>query len=44
MRQDLDVIIGTPEPGETLDGITYDGKTEIALFPGDLPEQSGFGF
>src|SRR3569832_139336 len=36
--QDLDVIIGTPEPGETLDGVTYDGKTEIALFPGDLPE------
>jgi predicted YcjX-like family ATPase len=36
--KDLDVIIGTPEPGETLDGATYDGKTEIALFPGDLPE------
>jgi predicted YcjX-like family ATPase len=36
--QDLDVIIGTPEPGETLDGTTYDGRTEIALFPGDLPE------
>ena len=35
---DLDVIIGTPEPGEVLDGTTYDGKTEIALFPGDLPE------
>lgn len=34
----LDVIIGTPEKGETLDGETYDGKTEIALFPGDLPE------
>jgi hypothetical protein len=34
----LDVIIGTPEPGETLDGTRYDGKTEIALFPGDLPE------
>jgi predicted YcjX-like family ATPase len=33
----LEVIIGTPEPGETLDGQTYDGKTEIALFPGDLP-------
>jgi uncharacterized protein len=33
----LDVIIGTPMPGETLDGMTYDGKTEIALFPGDLP-------
>ena len=35
---DLDVIIGTPEPGETLDGTSYDGRTEIALFPGDLPE------
>ena len=35
--QDLDVIIGTPEPGETLGDVTYDGKTEIALFPGDLP-------
>jgi predicted YcjX-like family ATPase len=34
---DLDVIIGTPEPGETLGDVTYDGKTEIALFPGDLP-------
>ena len=40
IRQDgetLQVIIGTPEPGETLDGTTYDGKAEIALFPGDLP-------
>ncbi|MEP7240262.1 MAG: YcjX family protein [Devosia sp.] len=36
--QDLDVIIGTPERGERLDGTTYDGKTEIALFPGDLPD------
>ncbi len=35
--KDLDVIIGTPEPGEQLDGVTYDGTTEIALFPGDLP-------
>ena len=34
----LDVIVGTPEDGEVLDGTTYDGKTEIALFPGDLPE------
>ena len=34
----LDVIIGTPEAGETLDGTAYDGQTEIALFPGDLPE------
>lgn len=33
----LDVIVGTPEKGEMLDGTIYDGKTEIALFPGDLP-------
>ena len=25
--------------GQTLDGTTYDGTTEIALFPGDLPAQ-----
>jgi len=36
--QPVNVIIGTPEPGEKLGGITYDGKSEIALFPGDLPE------
>ncbi|HEY9012493.1 MAG TPA: YcjX family protein [Devosia sp.] len=36
--QPLHVIIGTPEKGEVLDGTSYDGQTEIALFPGDLPE------
>lgn len=36
---ELDCLIGTPEKGEKLDGETYDGKTKIALFPGDLPEQ-----
>lgn len=36
-RHKLDVIIGTPEKGEMLDDKVYDGKTEIALFPGDLP-------
>ena len=35
----LDVIIGTPEAGEKLDGTAYDGRTEIALFPGDLPAE-----
>jgi len=35
--KDLDVIIGTPEAGEVLDGTRYDGKTEIGLFPGELP-------
>jgi predicted YcjX-like family ATPase len=35
----LPTIIGTPMKDETLDGTSYDGKTEIALFPGDLPER-----
>lgn len=33
----LDCIIGTPLPGETIDGRMFDGKTEAAVFPGDLP-------
>jgi predicted YcjX-like family ATPase len=33
----LPTIIGTPMQGEVFDGISYDGRTEIALFPGDLP-------
>ncbi|MBF0679276.1 MAG: YcjX family protein [Devosia sp.] len=33
----LPTLIGTPIAGEELDGTVYDGKTEIALFPGDLP-------
>jgi len=35
--EEHEVIVGTPQPGEVLDGVTYDGKTEVALFPGDLP-------
>jgi predicted YcjX-like family ATPase len=35
----LPAIIGTPMDGETLAGTRYDGKSEIALFPGDLPER-----
>ncbi|MHA6297737.1 YcjX family GTP-binding protein [Devosia sp. CAU 1758] len=35
----LSTLVGTPLNGEVLDGATYDGKTEIALFPGDLPER-----
>ena len=34
----LPAILGTPLPGEIVDGETYDGATEIALFPGDLPD------
>jgi predicted YcjX-like family ATPase len=32
-----EVIVGTPQAGEVLDGVCYDGSTEVALFPGDLP-------
>jgi predicted YcjX-like family ATPase len=33
----LPVIIGTPLKGETIGGETFDGQTETAIFPGDLP-------
>jgi hypothetical protein len=33
----LPSIIGTPMAGEKVDGRVFDGKAEIALFPGDLP-------
>ncbi len=33
----LPSIIGVPIAGETVDGRTFDGKTEVAMFPGDLP-------
>jgi predicted YcjX-like family ATPase len=35
--QKLPAIAGVPMAGETANGETYDGETEIALFPGDLP-------
>ena len=31
-------IIGTPLPGEEVDGRVFDGTAEIAMFPGDLPD------
>lgn len=37
----LSCIAGTPLPGEKLNGQTFDGRQEIALFPGDLPRASG---
>ncbi len=33
----LPVIIGTPLAGETIGRDTFDGETETAIFPGDLP-------
>ncbi len=36
-RETLPVIIGTPMKGETIAGEVFDGHTETAVFPGDLP-------
>jgi hypothetical protein len=40
----LPSIVGTPLPGETVDGRVFDGETEIAVFPGDLPDDPGVFF
>ena len=37
-KDKLPVILGTPMKGETIDGEVFDGKTETAVFPGDLPD------
>ncbi len=34
----LPCIVGVPMPGEQVAGQTFDGRREVALFPGDLPE------
>lgn len=36
-KEELPVIIGTPIKGETIAGEKFDGKSETAVFPGDLP-------
>ena len=36
-KEILPVILGHPLAGETMDGNAYDGKTQTAIFPGDLP-------
>ncbi len=38
-RDTLPVIMGTPMEGETIGDETFDGKTETAVFPGDLPDK-----
>ncbi|MDH4990310.1 YcjX family protein [Aquamicrobium lusatiense] len=38
-RDTLPVILGTPLAGETIGGQLFDGETETAIFPGDLPEK-----
>lgn len=36
-RDRLPSILGTPALGEVADGERFDGETEVATFPGDLP-------
>lgn len=36
----LPVILGVPMKGETIAGSRFDGKTETAVFPGDLPDKA----
>jgi predicted YcjX-like family ATPase len=36
-RDKLPSILGTPAPGETAGGEAFDGTSEVAAFPGDLP-------
>jgi hypothetical protein len=36
-RDRLPSITGTPVPGESASGEIFDGNTEVATFPGDLP-------
>jgi len=36
----LPLVVGVPMPGETLGGRTFDGRSEAAIFPGDLPEDT----
>jgi uncharacterized protein len=38
-KEDLQVIVGTPLKGETIGDDTFDGETETAIFPGDLPDK-----
>jgi len=40
----LETIIGTPQKGEVLSEKSYDGETEIALFPGELPSKPDSAF
>ncbi|MGE0007896.1 MAG: YcjX family protein [Parvibaculaceae bacterium] len=37
--EDLACIAGIPQKGETIGGATFDGETEAAIFPGDLPAE-----
>jgi hypothetical protein len=36
-RETIEAIVGTPIAGERIDDQTFDGETEAAIFPGELP-------
>lgn len=36
----LECIVGTPLAGESVGGTDFDGSTEAAIFPGDLPREA----
>ncbi len=37
-RETLDAIVGTPLAGESVAGEIFDGTSEVAIFPGQLPD------
>jgi predicted YcjX-like family ATPase len=37
-HEQLPAILGTPAAGEVLGDQVFDGETEVAMFPGDLPD------
>lgn len=37
-QEQLPAILGTPKAGEVLGQRIFDGETEVAMFPGDLPD------
>jgi hypothetical protein len=37
-RQQLPCVVGVPLAGEAIAGEIFDGETEVAIFPGDLPD------
>ena len=43
-KDTLDAIVGTPLAGESLDGHRFDGATEAAVFPGQLPDDPRLAF
>ncbi len=43
-RDILPIIMGTPLEGETIGSERFDGVSETAIFPGDLPEKAGSVF